>query len=231
MVHGGRLTTKSLSTVTAAVRFHTTGAKTEKPKREIVEAADCHGALLGRLQQNIPVACADRQTCENESRSERPGRRPSGRRTRQFPSQVRGFRNLIEVHEKSSKVKKTYDYEVCDEGFPFHSHLILHQRSHSGEKPYKCEECEKAFCSRSHLVSNQRIDTGERPYKCKECGKAFAFHSSLGYHQRIHTEEKPSRCPECGSAFSCQAYLVYHQIIHTGEKPYRCSDCGKAFGC
>ncbi|XP_038618868.1 zinc finger protein 436-like [Tachyglossus aculeatus] len=205
--------------------------KTKEPKQEIVEAADFHGAFLRHLQQNIPVTSVDGQICENESKSERPGRCPSITRTRQFPSQVRGFRKVIEVPEKSSKEKKTDDCKVCGKGFPFHSHLILHQRSHSREKPYKCEECEKGICSHSHLITHQRIHTIEKPSKFKECGKALDFHSSLGYHQRIHTGEKPYKCPECQSTFSFKASLVCHQRIHTGEKPYLCSDCGKAFRC
>ncbi|XP_072497026.1 zinc finger protein with KRAB and SCAN domains 5 [Notamacropus eugenii] len=194
-------------------------------KQEISEEAESLWMTPGSIQKNDSQDQEYEELSNYGSHLERQQENYIVDKPKQYPSQKRGFRDIIDINKKQTvRVEKGHKCNDCGKFFLQASNFIQHRRIHTGEKPFKCNECGKSYNQRVHLTQHQRVHTGEKPYKCQVCGKAFRVSSHLVQHQTVHSGERPYGCNECGKSFGRHSHLIEHLKRHYREKTRQCGE-------
>ena len=126
-----------------------------------------------------------------------------------------GFSNpLLPVKTPASKIRNTYQCDVCEKAFSKPSSLTKHKQTHTNDRPFACEFCSKFFKykgSWSRHIKEQHYGMGRKTkieldenqlkeisgqnyvdtqiYKCPHCPRLFEKLSRLFVHKRSHNDE------------------------------------------
>ncbi|KAI1723054.1 zinc finger protein mnm-2 [Ditylenchus destructor] len=86
----------------------------------------------------------------------------------------------------------SYHCQPCHKSFPSSKMLQAHNQSMHLDKSFVCEICGKAFRFRSNLAEHRSVHTAVKPFVCKFCGKSSRLKGNLTKHILKHhkTEQK-----------------------------------------
>ncbi|RDD37376.1 Zinc finger X-linked protein ZXDA [Trichoplax sp. H2] len=148
-------------------------------------------------------------------------------------------RDYKKLRPNSSRSRRDYKCNICNEVFSKSSLLKLHSLQHTGERAFKCPypDCGWSFTTTYKLKRHIRGHTGEKPFMCTidGCNKHFTTAYNLKTHQRSHFKTNTLQCTVdgCTASFQTLQKLKSHERKYhcNGSKAYKCdvNGCGKEF--
>lgn len=132
--------------------------------------------------------------------------------------------------DKTSRRKKGYDCELCNEHFTHFSMLLTHDESNHSSIPrtFSCLDCGRMFILPDRLATHMKLAHREKSFQCPICDKYFVSSKSLKVHSRLHSEMY--KCEKCGYLSTSKLYLNQHMQKHEGvDISFTCNICQKKF--